>query len=76
MKIAATQFKAQSLSLIERVAQTREEVVITKHGRPMARLVPVRGESVPELFGCLSGTVVRATDIVGPVGEDWDAERD
>ena len=76
MKIAATEFKAHALGLIERVAQTREEIVVTKHGKPMARLVPVEDDTLPEFFGCLAGTVVRETDIVSPVGEDWHAERE
>ncbi len=76
MKIAATEFKAHALGLIDRVAQTREEIVVTKHGRPMARLVPVEDDTPQEFFGCLAGTVVRETDIVSPVGEQWHAERE
>ena len=76
MEIAATLFKAQSLSLIDRVAQTREEVVITKHGKPMARLVPMASEPAASLFGYMAGTVLQETDIVAPTGEAWNAERD
>ena len=76
MKVAATDFKAHCLSLMDRVAQTREEVVITKHGKAVARLVPVREEPAAEVFGCMAGTVVSMGDLVSPVGEPWDAERD
>jgi prevent-host-death family protein len=37
--ISASEFKASCLSLIDRVAETHESIVITKHGRPVARLV-------------------------------------
>lgn len=76
MKVAATEFKAHCLSLMERVARTREEIVITKHGRPVARLVPAQAEAPAEVFGFMAGTVTRMGDIVSPVGEQWDAERD
>jgi len=76
MKIAATEFKAHCLSLMERVARTREEIVITKHGKPVARLVPAQAEPAAEVFGFMAGTVTRMGDIVSPVGEEWDAERD
>jgi prevent-host-death family protein len=39
-EITATQFKAHCLRVLDEVAETREPVVITKHGRPVARLEP------------------------------------
>lgn len=75
MRIAATAFKARCLSLMDRVARTREEVVITKHGKPVARPVPAREAPEAEIFGCLAGPVVKMVDIVSPVDEPWDAER-
>lgn len=75
MRIAATAFKARCLSLMDRVARTREEVVITKHGKPVARLVPAREAPEAAIFGCLAGSVVKMGDIVSPLDEPWDAER-
>ncbi len=40
MTINATKFKATCLAVIDRVSRTRESVVITKHGKVVARLVP------------------------------------
>lgn len=40
-EIGATEFKARCLALLERVAQERMEYVVTKRGRPMARIVPI-----------------------------------
>jgi prevent-host-death family protein len=72
MEIAAGQFKAQCLQLMDRVKQTHEEIVITKHGRPVAKLVPVeeRGSS---FIGYMRGSVVVSGDIIAPVDEDWEA---
>jgi prevent-host-death family protein len=39
-EITATQFKARCLRLLDEVAETGEALVITKHGRPVARLEP------------------------------------
>lgn len=75
MKIAAGQFKAQCLKLMDRVAENHETITVTKRGKPVARLVPV--EPVPErpLFGYLRGQGRITGDIVAPTGETWDAQR-
>ena len=69
--IAAAHFKARCLQLLDEVARTRKSVVITKRGRPLARLVPLE----PEVGLSLEGSVSYGGDIVGPTGEEWDAER-
>ena len=51
--IPATEFKAQALRLLERAA-AGEEIVVTKHGRPIAKLVPLGpGEPARPLAGCM-----------------------
>lgn len=74
MKVAAAKFKSQCLALMDEVARKRKEVVITKRGRPVARLVPVEAE-VGALFGSMRGTGRVVGDIVAPTGERWHAER-
>jgi len=49
--------------------------VITKRGKPVARLVPVSDE-MPDIFGRMKGTGEILGDIVGPTGEIWNADRD
>lgn len=71
--IAAGDFKARCLKLIDEVAQTREPLLITKRGRPVAQVVPVPAE--PALFGSLAGTVLHEGDLIAPIGDDWDACR-
>ena len=46
---------------------------MTKHGRPVAKLVAFE-EDTPRVFGHLAGSITIQGDIVGPVGEAWDAE--
>ena len=74
--IPAGQFKARCLRLMDEVRTTREPVLITKKGRPVAKLVPA--ESQPEdIFGCLRNEIKIVGDIESPVVplEDWDALR-
>jgi prevent-host-death family protein len=67
--IPAGEFKARCLALLDRVAETGEELVVTKRGKPVARLVPV--EEPPGL----KGSLVWEGDLVSPIGEDWEAGR-
>lgn len=71
--IGAGDFKARCLKLLDDVARTREPLVITKHGKAVARLVPIPPES--ELFGALAGSVVQEGDIVSPLENEWDVCR-
>ena len=73
-QIAAGEFKAKCLHLLDEVQQSRREVVITKRGRPVARLAPI-DEDVPLLFGRMKGTIRILGDIIGPTGEKWDADQ-
>jgi prevent-host-death family protein len=74
LEIPAGQFKARCLQLMEQVRTTRRPIVITKRGKPVARLVPV-DEKVPTIFGRMRGTVTIHGDIVGPTGAEWNAQK-
>jgi prevent-host-death family protein len=69
--VAAAEFKAKCLQLLDEVARTRKALVVTKRGRPVARVVPLE----PEVPLSLEGSVSYGGDIVGPTGEAWDADR-
>jgi len=71
--IAAGEFKAKCLQLLDDVAETRGTLVITKHGKPVARLVPVEPEQ--RLFGALKGSVVGEMDVVSPISTEWEAAK-
>lgn len=72
--IPAAEFKAKCLELMDRVAQRRQELIITKHGRPVAKLVPIEEEEPTAVFGYMKNTVVSYGDLITPVEEDWEAE--
>lgn len=71
--ISAGKFKAICLQLMDEVNENHEEIVITKHGKPVAKLVPVQ-EGKKSLFGFLKNSVVIKGDIVGPTGIQWNAD--
>ncbi len=75
-QIAAGEFKAKCLALLDEVQQKREEIIVTKRGKPVARLVPVdEKKKKRDTFGYMKGTGIILGDIISPSGEIWDAER-
>jgi prevent-host-death family protein len=75
MIIAAGQFKAECLKLMDRVNENHEEIIISKRGKPVAKLVPIENEPVRSIFGFTRNSVKNEKDIVEPTGEKWNAER-
>lgn len=71
--IGAGDFKAKCLKLLDEVARTREPLVVTKHGKAVAKLVPIPPET--GLFGALAGSVRQEGDIVSPLENDWEVSR-
>ena len=73
-KMAAAQFKAQCLAVMDQVSQSGRPVVITKHGKPVVKLVPA-SEGEDEIFGALAGIARIKGDIENtiPAG-DWEVE--
>lgn len=72
-KIPAGVFKAKCLGLLDEVETRQIELIITKRGKPVARLVCV--ESKPfSLYGCMKNSVVIRKDIVESTGETWEAD--
>jgi prevent-host-death family protein len=71
--MAAGEFKAKCLKVVDRVNATREPVLITKKGRPVAKLVPA-GPVGKDFLGCLVGIIEIVGDIESPVEppEAWD----
>jgi len=73
MQIAAGRFKATCLRLMDEVNQSHESVIITKRGKPSAKLVAVEEKITNPLFGFLKNSVVSQKNIIDPIGENWDA---
>ncbi len=70
--VPAGEFKAHCLQLMDKVATTGQAIVITKRGRPVAKLVPVEAGE-PE-FGCMKAATRVVGDIVATTAARWDAE--
>jgi prevent-host-death family protein len=71
-KMAAGVFKANCLAVMDEVQSKRVTVVITKHGKPVAKLVPINTDK-DEIFGFLAGKGKVMGDIVSPAltPEEW-----
>jgi len=73
--VPVSEFKARCLEILERLRQRGQELVVTKRGEPIARVVPIRPEARP-LRGMLSGHIEFLGDIVhADFGKDWEANR-
>jgi prevent-host-death family protein len=72
-RIPVGQFKTHCFELLDDVCRSGETLIVTKHGRPVARVLP------PETVSreSMRGTVKTLGDIVAPLedGSDWDPER-
>jgi prevent-host-death family protein len=69
--IAAGKFKDTCLKTLDEVAETRDSIVITKRGRPVAKLVP---HVPPQPQKSLAGSILKETGDPFSTGEDWDAD--
>jgi prevent-host-death family protein len=69
--IAAGVFKAECLAILDRVARERASIVVTKRGRPVARVVPLDEPAASSLRGSVSFV----GDVFAPAEEAWDADR-
>ena len=68
----ASEFKAKCLKLMDEVAEQGGQIVITKNGRPVSRLVPYR-ERPKSLFGIDRGRIEILGDIIEPIDVEWEA---
>ncbi|MDE2815579.1 MAG: type II toxin-antitoxin system Phd/YefM family antitoxin [Chloroflexota bacterium] len=68
--VKASEFKAKCLRLMDEVAASGEEIIITKRGRPVSRLAPYREKSKLE-FGRNRDNIRCLDDIVEPMPADW-----
>jgi prevent-host-death family protein len=76
--VPAGVFKATCLELMDRVRDRHEEIVITKYGKPVAKLVPVNDADAPRgtAWGWMKGTVLWYGDIISPIDVEWEAVKD
>ena len=71
----ASEFKAKCLRLMDEVAENGGEIVITKNGRPVAKLTAFQ-ERPKSLFGAGRGRMKILGDIISPLDVEWEAQSD
>jgi prevent-host-death family protein len=70
--IAAGEFKAKCLKLLDEVAEKRETLIITKRGKAVAEIKPIEQKHEP-FVGSMRGSVVSMADIISPIDVEWEA---
>jgi prevent-host-death family protein len=72
--ISKSKLKAHMHEVLHQLEESGEELVITDHGRPVLKIVPIKSKrTVSELFGRQMGGVVYHEDINTPTLTEWDA---
>lgn len=75
-KIGISQFKAQALKILDDIANTREEIIVTKRGKPLVQITPCRNQGQNPIPGQLAGAYVSEQDIITPLGADlWESSQ-
>ena len=71
-KVSVSDFKAKSLGLFDEVARTGLEVIVTKRGQEIARVVPISKTKKSRHAGRLKDVLIEEKDIVSPLSEvEW-----
>lgn len=73
--IQAGKFKAQCFALLDEVARTNEPLIITKHGKPVAKLLPFDKEK-DSTATPLKGLATFIGDIMSPIYDEWEAAKE
>jgi prevent-host-death family protein len=78
-EIAISEFKAKCLAILERVRSTQKPIRITRHGKPVAEVIPPTAiEDRAAWIGSMKGTFEILGDIVSPANDEseWEVLRD
>lgn len=70
--IKAGDFKAKCLQLMDDVNEKHISIIITKHGKPVAKLTPI-DETAIDFFGCLKNVITIQKDLLAPIDTTWEA---
>jgi prevent-host-death family protein len=72
--VPATQFKTHCLALLEEVRETRQPLLVTRHGKPVVEISPYVPKNAARV-NPLKGTIVFQDDLISPSKEKWDSAR-
>jgi prevent-host-death family protein len=70
--VAATEFKTHCLALLEQVRETRQPLLVTRHGTPVVEISPYVPKNAARV-NPLKGSVVFQGDLISPLEEKWDS---
>jgi prevent-host-death family protein len=65
-----SQFKSHSVEILTRLAETQENLIITKRGKPLARIIPYPDADMTPRPGKLANILIFEKDIVSPLGKE------
>jgi prevent-host-death family protein len=75
IEIGAAEFKAKCLRLLDEISDHKlVAIIITKHGKPVARLAPI-DNSGGTIYGAMKGLAKIHGDLTEPLDADWEALR-
>lgn len=75
--MAISKFKATCLAVLKRVQRTRQPILVTKFGQPVAAIVPSPTPPRPKTWlGCMAGAILIHGDIIAPARDEKDRERE
>ena len=70
-KFNATEFKAKCLKLLDQLGP--DGIIITKHGHPVAKVLPIKTKSMQSLYGCMKDEIKVKGDLLS-TGVEWNAQ--
>lgn len=70
--VPATEFKAHCLALLEEVRETRQPLLVTRHGRPVVEISPYVPKEAART-NPLKGSILFQGDLISPIDEKWDS---
>ncbi len=75
--VGAAQFKATCLELLDRVRESGQDIVVTKHGKPVAKVVRYEEKKArpTKFIGSMKGTVLRYDRPFDPIDGEWDVNK-
>ena len=73
-EMKASEFKAKCLRAIDEVAASGDELIVTKNGKPLVKMVPYRAKRAT-LWGAYADRLKIHDDLVEPIDVDWEAAR-
>ena len=74
--VGSAEFKARCLEFIEHVRESREEYVVTRHGTPVAKLVPVDEAASVSPLGVMRGTLLKYERPFDPIPATWSLDQE